>query len=136
MSVSISSGAVSSSGFRLQKQQRLLKRADFKETLSGGKKFVRRDFVVLARPLPDSELHSCARVGFIVSKKSISKKAVTRNYVKRKFREAYRLLPSQERLYGCQIVIVARSNSVETPVPLLSESLSLGFQRLRSLLSH
>ena len=60
------------------------------------------------------------RVGITVSKKL--GKAVVRNRVRRRIREAYRL-NEEKFLPGWDIVIVARSRAVEVSFPKLSESL-------------
>lgn len=87
--------------FSFSKSQRLLKRQQFTRTLDDGIKVVHPLFVMLSQKNEES---SAARIGLIVSKKN--GKAVARNRIKRRLREAFR--HSQSSLSGFDTVIIAR----------------------------
>lgn len=92
----------------------------FQRLYRGGNQAANRDLVIYCRKNRTKE----NRVGITVSKKLGN--AVTRNRVRRRLREVYRLHESQF-LPGYDIVVVARSRAVDVPFQQLVKSyLSLG----------
>lgn len=84
--------------FSFPKQERLNKRNSIQELFTKGSSFYVHPFKVLALTNPDSKTH---QVLFSVSKRNF-KRAVDRNLIKRRMREAYRLnkliLPESPKL--------------------------------------
>lgn len=76
--------------FRLPKEARLLKRADFLRVYEQGKRFEGRFMTVFILP-SDRDIH---RVGITATKKAIGK-AHERNRAKRLLRETFRLSPAE-----------------------------------------
>lgn len=91
--------------FSLKREERLRKEVDFQKVYSQGKCFQGDSFLFYVfKRSPDSlfkekvkstqgqvsGLNNSNRIGFVINKK-VSKKAVTRNRVRRILREAYRL---------------------------------------------
>jgi ribonuclease P protein component len=85
----------------LPKKNRLKKKKDFERVFRGGKSF-KKGFLVLRLKKNDLKIN---RFGFVVSKK-ISKKAVKRNQIKRRLREAVR---SKMNLYkkGFDLIFIS-----------------------------
>ena len=75
--------------YRLQKNERLHSKKSIKELFDKGSSFFLYPFKVLCLSLNDEHAET-NRVLFSVSKRKI-KKAVHRNYIKRRMKEAYRL---------------------------------------------
>lgn len=116
-------GSVAPEPYMLEfpKQQRLLRRLEFSQTMDEGTKVVMPHMVLIARRV-DSSL---ARVGFIVSKKVGG--AVERNSVKRRLRETYRLL--QPRPLRIDLVIIARGRALDASFEELGASFREGLRR-------
>lgn len=88
----------------LPKNNRLQKKKDFAEVIKRGRGAGGEFLVLKSRKRQDTVQKS--RIGFVVSKK-VSKKAVVRNKVKRRLREAVRLfLPQLKK--GYSIVFFAK----------------------------
>ncbi len=100
--------------------ERLKKRRDFLAAATG-KKVSRRAFVLQCRIRDDA---GPARFGFTVSKR-VAKKAVERNRIRRRLKEAVRLLPPEGAAPGCDYALVGRRDG-------LSES----FSRIQADLAH
>lgn len=83
-----------------QKNQRLLKRAEFQACYNEGEKHFTKLFIVFVKKAP-----SC-RIGLAVSKKSGN--AVQRNRIKRILREFFRLY--FEKLENAELVIVPKKH--------------------------
>ncbi len=110
----------------LPRNRRLRARARFKAVQSRGRKFTGR--YVIARAL-QSRPDSPARIGFSVSEKV--GRAVVRNRVKRRLREAARqCLPSVAP--GWDVAVTARPSAVEAPFDGLCQDV---LQALRALCS-
>ena len=92
--------------FSFPKSLRLLKRQQFTRTLDDGLKVVHPLFVMLSQKNEES---SAARLGLIVSKKN--GKAIARNRIKRRLREAFR--QNKSGLAGYDTVIIARPRLAE-----------------------
>ena len=75
-----------SSGYRFCKSMRLLRRPDFLRIQSTGEKLYSKQFLILYTPGKTS----CSRLGIVITKK-VDKRAVVRNSIKRRLREAFRL---------------------------------------------
>lgn len=101
----------------LKKEYRLRDTGDFQKVFQSRKSAANRQFVVYMLP---KEGQDQIRIGISVSKKIGN--AVTRNRVKRKIREAVRLLLDQLRMKG-DLVIIAREPIVEMEYQELSDSL-------------
>lgn len=87
--------------------QRLKKRRDFLAAAKGARA-PRRAFVLESRQRDDG---GPARVGFTVSKR-VSKKAVERNRIRRRLREAVRSVAPQHALPGHDYVLVGRRSAL------------------------
>ncbi len=106
-------------------------RRDFKKVTHEGQKWVTPAFVLYVFFDPKSgDSRAEPRVGFTVTKKSISKKAVLRNRAKRRLREAFRLTIDGYKLGGAQLVVVARSDALDMPFDKLHKDIRWAFKRL------
>jgi ribonuclease P protein component len=89
---------------------RLKKRRDFLAAAKGTK-VARRAFVLETRRRDDD---SPPRFGFTVSKR-VAKKAVERNRIRRRLKEAVRLLAAEEARTGHDYVLVGRRSALTEP---------------------
>lgn len=96
----------------------------FRALYSKGRSRAGRDCVVYCQRMKGMEVN---RLGITVSKKL--GKAVTRNRIRRRIREAYRLLEPKLRT-GYDIVIVARHASERAVFSSLTEEMELHFREL------
>lgn len=87
--------------------ERLKKRRDFLAAAKG-RKAARRAFVLEVGQRSDE---GPARFGFTVSKRT-SKKAVERNRIRRRLKEAVRLVAASDALQGCDYVLVGRRQAM------------------------
>ena len=90
----------------LPRSARLRRRSEFLEVQRLGRSVSTRVLVLLAHP----NTHGHRRLGVTVSKR-VSKRAVDRNLIKRRFREAFR----RERASlppACDIVLIARASAL------------------------
>ena len=94
----------------LAKQHRLRKNRDFSTVYNRGIRCHSSDLSLRAYRRPDKFREQPARLGICVSRK-VSKRAVCRNRVKRRLREACRLLLPQLSM-GWDGVIVVRSSAM------------------------
>ncbi|MCU0357500.1 MAG: ribonuclease P protein component [Cyclobacteriaceae bacterium] len=96
--------------YSFPKSERIHKQIAIQELFKRGSSFYLHPFKVLYLPLPESAL--CHQVMVSVSKRSF-KKAVDRNLIKRRIREAYRL--NRQQLAGMskyQIVYIYTAREV------------------------
>ena len=94
--------------FSLRPLLTLKDRRDFRRLTTQGQKWVAGSFILQAANLsqePDKEVHP--RMGYTVSKKV--GKAVIRNKVKRRLREAVRLVFSEKKYPTTDYVLIART---------------------------
>lgn len=98
-------------------------RLDFQAVYTKGRSVANRAAVLYVLPIKGG---GTSRVGFAVGRKL--GKAVVRNRVKRRIREAVRLLWPRIRP-GVLLVIIGRQASKEMPFPKLQSSLEELFQR-------
>lgn len=112
--------------YGLSRSCRLRRPAQFAAVLKNGQR--RRDefFSVYAVPEADSP----GRLGIVVSRK-VSPRAVVRNQVKRRIREAFRLHPG--RLVGLDLVVVASPKAGTAPANRLRASLQQLWEKLEPL---
>lgn len=115
----------------MRRTNRLRDRRDFRRVFKYGKSVVNRHFVVYVMRKKEN---SPVRIGISVSKK-VAKRAVNRNRVKRVVKEVVRQwigqLPS-----GQDVVIIARSTSVELNYWQTKQSLEHLFHKARLLKPH
>src|SRR4051812_45708585 len=97
-------------GRDLMPVRRLKKRRDFLAAAKG-QKAARRAFVLEARPRGDG---GPPRFGFTVTKR-IAVKAVERNRIRRRLREAVRLVASESAQAGHDYVLVGRRSTLTAP---------------------
>lgn len=114
------------------------KRSDFLAVGKTGKKFSCSLFVVMAQPRPPASPSlmplppvppDLLRVGYTVSKK-VSKKAVTRNRIKRRLREAVRVEGPKHGQMGWDYVIIARRAAEQATFDQLTERLRFALKWL------
>lgn len=98
---------------------RLEKRRDFLAAAKG-RKAARRAFVVEARRRADD---GAPRFGFTVTKR-VAKKAVERNRIRRRLKEAVRLTASGLADHGCDYVLVGRRPALTQPFSDLTSALA------------
>ncbi len=108
------------------KEARVLKASDFKQTLDSGLKFVSRDFVAFAFPKVEA---GETQFGIIVSKKLGN--AVIRNRIKRRIREAFRRLATEDKPPQCRIVVIARQPTKDATQLKIATSLAYSFGHLK-----
>ena len=114
--------------YEFKKTNRILKGYEFKHVLDSGLKVVHPNFVLYG------SLHSENRLGLIVSKKV--GKAVTRNKVKRRIRESYRLrLPEMRENLGFDLVVIARNRSRKVGFQEFDRSFANCIERLQNKLT-
>lgn len=112
--------------FEFPKENRLLKRQEFRITLDNGVKIVDSNLVLLGRKTDRPQ----GRIGLIVSKKVGN--AVIRNRVKRRLRERFRLVKGE--LSGLDLVIIARHTAAGRDTSELFTSFDQCLRRLRKKL--
>ena len=89
MKTDLENNIVQTGSFTFKKAERLCSKKTIEKLFAEGKSFLSFPLKVVVLEMPDSGEYK-AQAAFTVSKK-IFKKAVKRNLVKRKMREAYRL---------------------------------------------
>jgi len=99
----------------MRREQRLRKSSDFATAYREGRSFSSRLLVI--RPRANGLPHN--RYGFVTSR--AVGKAVVRNKVRRRLREAVRSLPLKE---GWDVVVIARRSAADTTYRELRESLA------------
>jgi ribonuclease P protein component len=99
--------------------ERLKKRRDFLAAAKGHRT-ARRAFVLEALPRDDS---GNPRFGFTVSKR-VAKKAVERNRIRRRLKEAVRLSAKGNARAGHDYVLVGRSRALTEPFSELTAALA------------
>ena len=99
--------------------ERLKKRRDF-VAAAKGPKAARRAFVLEARRRDDD---GAARLGFTVSKRA-AKKAVERNRIRRRLKEAVRLVALGRVREGCDYVVVGRRGALTESFAALEADLA------------
>jgi ribonuclease P protein component len=99
--------------------KRLKKRRDFLAAAKG-QKTARRAFVLEARPRDDS---GEPRFGFTVSKR-VAKKAVERNRIRRRLKEAVRLAADGNARAGHDYVLLGRTKTLTEPFSELKAALA------------
>ncbi len=121
-------GAERASGARPQEAQRLTilkKRSDFLAA-NAGRRAATPGFVLLVRDRQDQD--PLKRVGFTVSKKVGN--AVTRNRMKRRFRELARELLRAHGFAGSDHVMIGRAGGIERDFGLLRADLASALKRI------
>jgi len=102
--------------------ERLKKRRQFKAAAAGSR-FARPAFVLQALRREDG---GPARIGFTVSKR-VARKAVARNRIRRRLKEAARLAaPAAEA--GTDYVVIARSEALAQPFATLAAEFGRGLR--------
>jgi ribonuclease P protein component len=121
-------GAELAPGARPQEPQRLgtiKKRSDFLAA-NAGRRAATHGFVLLVRDRQDGD--QVKRVGFTVSRKVGN--AVTRNRMKRRFRELAREIIPAHGYVGSDHVMIGRSAGIEREFSLLRQDLTRALQRV------
>ena len=109
--------------FPWKKEFRVLQSTDFRRIQKNGKKWRKKELLLLY--IPNEKQHS--RVGFVVSKKVGS--AVVRNQVKRWLREASRHHYSKLNI-GADIVIIAFSSAAKSSFTNINHQISTSFDAI------
>jgi len=104
--------------------RRLVKRGEYEQVFAHPLKFTDTYFSVLAMPNP----LGYARLGLVVSKKRVDRRAVQRNRLKRIIRESFRL----QGLWaaGADIVVIARTGAALQSNRILFLSLARHWRNL------
>ena len=123
-----SGGAAVPSTLTLPKEKRILRSAEFRKVYQTGVRVTSRHFAAFCLATPGSGLPS--RFGFTLPR--AVGKAVTRNRIRRRFREAVRAhahrLPED-----WTIVFNPRRNALDAPFTELSDEVSRLFERCKKL---
>ena len=92
--------------------RRVKRRADFLRIQAKGKKFSGRNFLLIVHPPIRSSTQREFRFGATITTK-VDKRAARRNRLRRRLRECFRLTRAQLQGPAADLVIIARSGSVE-----------------------
>jgi ribonuclease P protein component len=108
--------------FEFPPSKRIKKRQDFTRIQSSGKKLYSRHFVAAISDPKESTVEPTeSRLGVTVTKK-VDKRAVGRNYLKRRIKEVFRL--NQHKLKKpIDLVIIARKGAVDLSFQEVAEEL-------------
>ena len=105
----------------------LKRRSEFLR-VRGGNRWATAGFVLEARPRTDQLAGNEARFGFTVTKKL--GKAVTRNRIRRRLREAVRLLAPVSTRADHDYVLIARAPALDRAFIELTRDLEIAFSRV------
>jgi ribonuclease P protein component len=115
--------------FSFPKSERLYKKKDIQELFDKGSSFYLYPYRVIVQKLPDLQLN---QVLFSVSKKNF-KKAVDRNLIKRRMREAYRLnKTSLPKTSKCQIAYIYTAKDI-LEFEQIRDKMVISFKRLEGI---
>lgn len=106
---------------------RLKKRSEFLHVAASGQKFVTRSMVLQYR----WHGNPCLRAGFTVTKKQ--GKAVVRNRIRRRLKEALRLSYDARSVQGWDIVIIGRHAGLELTFDILLEDMRYALGKLAKM---
>ena len=108
--------------FDFPASKRIKKRQDFTRIQSSGRKFYSRHFVAAVSDPKESAVESReSRLGVTVTKK-VDKRAVGRNYLKRRVKEVFRL--NQHKIKKpIDLVIIARKGAVDLSFQQVADEL-------------
>lgn len=109
--------------YSFDKTRRLLNKADYDYVFSQAKKITTQEFIILYR---ENNIGH-ARLGLAIAKKKVAK-AHDRNYIKRIFRESFRM----SSLPAVDIVILAKINILHASKLITIESLIKAWDKLRT----
>ncbi len=104
---------------------RLKRRADFLRAAAKGRKVALPGLVLQA--LPHDDPATPARLGFTVTKRVGN--AVVRNRVRRRLREAARLVLRARPVSGHDLVLIGRDGTIARPFPALLDDLARALDR-------
>ncbi len=116
--------------FSFKKEERLTGEKHIQELFEKGSSFHLYPFRVLSLANPESE-HKLNRVLISVSKRNF-KRAVDRNLIKRRIREAYRLQKDQINGLSLLLAFVYTSKEIE-PFLVIKEKLFLVLEKIKKL---
>lgn len=105
---------------------------DFKTLSREGQKWVTPSFIVQAQH-KEKQSTSPPSVGYTVSKKV--GKAVTRNKIKRRLREVFRIFFLKGELQNCNYVVIARKGCEKTSFEAILKELTWALKHAHRLLS-
>ena len=116
--------------FSFKKEERLAGEKHIKELFEKGSSFHLYPFRILSLPNPDSE-SKINRILISVSKRNF-KRAVDRNLIKRRVREAYRLQKAQINELSLLLAFVYTSKEIE-PFQVIKDKLFLVLEKIKKL---
>ena len=116
--------------FSFKKEERLTGEKHIQELFEKGSSFHLYPYRVLSLANPESE-HKLNRVLISVSKRNF-KRAVDRNHIKRRIREAYRLQKDQINGLSLLLAFVYTSKEIE-PFLVIKEKLFLVLEKIKKL---
>ena len=105
----------------------LKRRSEFLR-VRGAARWATSSFVLEAKPRAEEVVPREARFGFTVTKKL--GKAVTRNRIRRRLREAVRLMAARVALADHDYVLIARAPALDREFTKLTEDLETAFARV------
>lgn len=116
-------------GFTFKKEDRLYKRKIIQELFEKGSSFYLHPFKVIVLPQPQFEVH---QVLITVSSRHF-KRAVDRNLIKRRMREAYRLQKS--KLPGTKLALAFIYSAKDIlPFPEIQQKMLMSFAKVEKLI--
>ena len=116
--------------FSFKKEERLAGEKHIQELFEKGSSFHLYPFRVLSLPNPESK-HKINQVLISVSKRNF-KRAVDRNLIKRRVREAYRLQKDQINGLSLLLAFVYTSKEIE-PFQVIKDKLFLVLEKIKKL---
>lgn len=107
--------------------KRLKKRQEFLGVAASGGKVVTRSMVLQYRKQPESPA-PCCHVGFTVTKRQGN--SVVRNRIRRRLREAFRLVCEKQPMPGWDFVVIGRHTAERCEFDIILQDMGYALKRI------